>query len=131
MVATEDFHSKYYTEWKTSIVSDLSSTTKFQTATVTKIIDGDTIEIMYNGDNKQVRLIGIDTPEIDEPTAYDKARHDANEWNITLQKVFEMGSEAKKYVEGIIKKGDKVKLEFDENTKEIFKNLKSTAYAYT
>jgi micrococcal nuclease len=31
--------------------------------TVTRIIDGDTIEVSYNGQTERVRLVGIDTPE--------------------------------------------------------------------
>ena len=33
------------------------------TTTVTKIVDGDTIKINYDGQEEGVRLIGIDTPE--------------------------------------------------------------------
>lgn len=31
---------------------------------VTSIIDGDTIEILYQGERKQVRFLGVDTPEV-------------------------------------------------------------------
>ncbi len=34
---------------------------------VTRIIDGDTIEVIYRGDKEKVRLYGIDTPERGEP----------------------------------------------------------------
>lgn len=34
---------------------------------VEKVIDGDTITIDYNGQSERVRLIGVDTPETDDP----------------------------------------------------------------
>src|SRR5262245_7984730 len=37
-------------------------------ATVTRVIDGDTIEVSINGRIEQVRYIGINTPEIHHPT---------------------------------------------------------------
>ncbi|MDF2548799.1 MAG: hypothetical protein K0R93_3697 [Anaerosolibacter sp.] len=36
---------------------------------ITKIVDGDTIEIDYNGTKERVRLIGVDTPESVHPDA--------------------------------------------------------------
>ena len=36
--------------------------------TVTRVVDGDTIEINYDGALKKIRLIGIDTPETVHPT---------------------------------------------------------------
>jgi hypothetical protein len=42
--------------------------TKPRSATVTRVIDGDTIEVRYdNGQNETVRLIGVDTPETHVP----------------------------------------------------------------
>lgn len=38
-----------------------------QTYLVKKVIDGDTIEVLINGVNFKVRLIGIDTPETVDP----------------------------------------------------------------
>lgn len=35
---------------------------------VTRVVDGDTIEISYSGDLKKLRLIGIDTPETVHPS---------------------------------------------------------------
>ena len=38
-----------------------------ETATVTRIIDGDTIDVRLNGETQRVRYIGVNTPERDEP----------------------------------------------------------------
>lgn len=39
-----------------------------RTATVTRVIDGDTIEVVWRGEMIDVRLIGIDTPETVDPS---------------------------------------------------------------
>lgn len=44
----------------TSIISE-------NTYLVTRIVDGDTVEIDYNSQKEKVRLIGIDTPETVKP----------------------------------------------------------------
>ncbi len=44
-----------------------NSARKSGTATVVKVIDGDTINIRFGGHTEQVRLIGIDTPETKHP----------------------------------------------------------------
>jgi endonuclease YncB( thermonuclease family) len=36
---------------------------------VTRVVDGDTIEIDYNGEKRKVRLIGINTPESVKPNS--------------------------------------------------------------
>jgi micrococcal nuclease len=37
------------------------------TATVTNVVDGDTIDVRISGRDERVRLIGIDTPETNKP----------------------------------------------------------------
>lgn len=41
-------------------------------ATVTRVIDGDTIEVVTGGREETVRLIGVDTPESVHPTVPDE-----------------------------------------------------------
>lgn len=43
------------------------STAKATEATISKVTDGDTIHVKINGQDKTVRLIGIDTPETHKP----------------------------------------------------------------
>lgn len=40
----------------------------FDTAQVVRVVDGDTIEVSFNGTTEKVRLIGVDTPETVHPT---------------------------------------------------------------
>lgn len=44
-----------------------------ETGRVTRVIDGDTIEVNINGRNYDVRYIGVNTPERDEPCYQDAA----------------------------------------------------------
>lgn len=37
------------------------------TATVVRVIDGDTVDVLFNGKQERVRLIGVDTPETVHP----------------------------------------------------------------
>lgn len=50
-----------------------SATTELVSAIVTRVIDGDTIEVEIDGEEYRVRYIGIDTPERGEPY-YEEAR---------------------------------------------------------
>ncbi len=58
-----------------------------QKTTVTRIIDGDVIQIIYGGVEKRARLIGIDAPEsrIDR-----KALEDAGMGDHDIEKIVEM-----------------------------------------
>ena len=46
----------------------LTTFTELPTYTVTRVIDGDTIEILADGPTHKVRLIGVDTPETVHPS---------------------------------------------------------------
>lgn len=37
------------------------------TATVAKVVDGDTIDVRYDGETHRVRLLNVDTPESVDP----------------------------------------------------------------
>ena len=55
------FGSHYTTTEKPNVSPD----TLFEEATVTTVIDGDTIIVSTDSGTKTVRLLGIDTPEVD------------------------------------------------------------------
>ena len=57
----------------------------FVKAYCTRVIDGDTIEVVINGTERTVRYIGIDTPEMDdERPAYRALAEEATQANIQL-----------------------------------------------
>jgi micrococcal nuclease len=96
-----------------------------QKTTVTRVIDGDVIQVIYGGVEKRVRLIGIDAPEsrIDR-----KAMKDANMSEYDIETIVEMGAEAKAYVNGLIKRGDFITIEFD--IKEMDRYGRLLCYVY-
>ncbi len=81
-------------------------------ATVTRVVDGDTIEISPAIDGiTDVRLIGVDTPETKEPGCAPQP----------------YGSEASAYAESVLS-GQQVELEFDEEKTDRYDRL--LAYVY-
>jgi micrococcal nuclease len=96
-----------------------------QKTTVTRVIDGDVIQVVYGGVEKRVRLIGIDAPEsrVDR-----KAFKDANMSEQDIETIVEMGAEAKAYVNGLIKRGDFITIEFD--IKEMDRYGRLLCYVY-
>jgi micrococcal nuclease len=46
----------------------LSPSTPTETATVTRVIDGDTVDVSSNGQVERIRLLNIDTPETKDPS---------------------------------------------------------------
>ena len=96
-----------------------------QKTTVTRVIDGDVIQVIYGGVEKRVRLIGIDAPEsrIDR-----KALKDADMSEHDIEAIVEMGAKAKAYVNGLIKRGNFITIEFD--IKEMDRYGRLLCYVY-
>lgn len=44
--------------------SSTSPVSNNHSVTVTEVVDGDTVDVLYNGREERIRLIGIDTPEV-------------------------------------------------------------------
>ncbi len=92
---------------------------------VVEVIDGDTILVEYQGKKETVRLIGIDCYETyPNNRAYKQAYTDG----INVEKVIEKGKLAGIYTQTLVKKGDKITLEFEENKRDKYKRL--LAYVY-
>ncbi|MCZ2821044.1 thermonuclease family protein [Modestobacter sp. VKM Ac-2977] len=68
------------------------------TATVTKVVDGDTIDVRYDGETRRVRLLNVDTPESVDPS----------------KPVECLAPEATQYLKGRLPVGTEVRLEHDE-----------------
>jgi micrococcal nuclease len=79
-------------------------------ATVERITDGDTFSVIFNGRKEKIRLIGIDTPE---SRRNDRSKKQGKEEKLDQEEIVAMGKEAKAFIAAQIKKGDRVKLEFD------------------
>lgn len=96
-----------------------------QTAKVVRVIDGDTIKVIYGGIEQSVRLIGIDTPE---SRANNKANKDAMRSGQDVSTITAMGKQATEYVKSMVKKGDTLRLEFDVARTDKYNRL--LAYVY-
>lgn len=92
-----------------SVDTDISELNKYEVISVT---DGDTFKINYNGEEKKVRLIGVDTPESVSPNK---------------EKNNNYGKEASKYTKQRLE-GKYVSLEFD--IQETDKYGRYLAYIY-
>ncbi len=96
-----------------------------QKTTVTRIIDGDILQALYGEREKRIRLIGIDTPE---SRVNKKAKRDANMSEQDIKTIIEMGRKAKKYVDGLVKRGDLITIEFDVQERDKYGRLLCYVY---
>ncbi len=71
--------------------------------TLVRVVDGDTVTVSRNGENVNVRLLGIDTPE---------------STNCLYNDCTEEGEAASRYLQALLKKGQKLYLEYDEERKD-------------
>jgi len=72
------------------------------TATVVRVIDGDTLKVEFQGQKESIRLIGIDTPE---SRANPKAKRDAQRSGEDIKRIIAMGGKATAFTKSKIKKG--------------------------
>lgn len=95
-------------------------------ARVERIIDGDTMEILWNSTTERVRLIGIDTPESHDNA---KARRDSRRSKQSVDEIVALGKRAAEFVASLVKPGDLIRLEFDTEQRDRYSRL--LAYVYT
>ena len=80
-------------------------------ALVTRVVDGDTFEARIGGEEEDVRLIGVDTPETVKPGAPVEC----------------FGPQASRFTHGLLE-GKRVRLVFGEERRDVYDRL--LAYAY-
>jgi len=78
---------------------------------VARVVDGDTVRVVINGQEEAIRLIGVDTPETVHPTRGEEP----------------YGREASDFTKGLLE-GRSVYLEFDVEERDRFGRL--LAYLY-
>jgi micrococcal nuclease len=96
-----------------------------ESTTVTRIVDGDTLKISYNGQKESVRLIGIDTPE---SRVNKKTKKDAKRSGQDIETIIALGKRATAYVESLIKAGDTIIIELDVQEKDWYGRLLGYVY---
>lgn len=93
---------------------------------VERVVDGDTIWVRSGGKRVSIRLIGIDTPE-SKPN--NKAIRDSKRNNRSIKDEIRDGIEATKTLQTLVKPGDWVDLEFDQQRLDRYQRV--LAYVYT
>jgi micrococcal nuclease len=84
-------------------------------ATVLRVMDGETLKIDRNGQKELIKLIGLDTPK---SKMHSKAERDAIQSRQDFLPMTSMGIEAMKYLKRLAKSGDSVVIEFDVETRD-------------
>ena len=84
-------------------------------ATVLRVMDGETLKIDRNGQKELIKLIGLDTPK---SKMHSKAERDAIQSRQDFLPMTSMGIEAMKYLKRLVKSGDSVVIEFDVETRD-------------
>ena len=74
---------------------------------------------------KRIRLIGIDTPE---SRINKKTKKDAKRSGQDIKTIIAMGKRATAYVEGLVKRGDLITIEFDVKKKDRYGRLLCYVY---
>lgn len=80
-------------------------------ATVEKISDGDTISVIHDGTKYSVRFLSIDAPELHF------------QWENVWHNQGPIAEESKDFMDTLLKKGDKVTLEFDQEVCDAYGRL--------
>jgi micrococcal nuclease len=93
--------------------------------TVVKVIDGDTLKIEFQGKEEKIRLIGIDSPECRENP---KAEKEAKRTGQDIKKIIKMGQRATAFMQSLVKRGDKVGIEFDVEKRDQYGRLLGYVY---
>jgi micrococcal nuclease len=96
-----------------------------RSVTVTRVIDGDTIDVVSEGHHQRVRLIGIDTPE---SRNNQRSLIQANKANITKKEIIKMGSCAHSFTEALLPIGQQVTLVTDTQKRDKYR--RTLAYVY-
>jgi endonuclease YncB( thermonuclease family) len=92
------------------------------TATIVRVVDGDTLEITLQGQPEKVRLIGINTPEKYES---DKLHRDAARTGQDEKTIQALGERAFDFTKSLVKRGAAVQLEYDQQLRDKYQRLLS------
>jgi len=86
-----------------------------RSATVARIMDGETLKIDINGQKELIKFIGLDTPK---SKLHRQAERDAIQSRQDFLPMTSMGIEAMRYLKRLVKTGDTVTIEFDVETRD-------------
>jgi micrococcal nuclease len=89
-------------------------------ATVVKVVDGDTLDVLVNGHKRRIRLIGVDTSELHES---DKLIRDAQRSSCTKAELQELGAQATQFVSRLLSPGDSFRLEYGRHRYDDYQRI--------
>lgn len=93
-----------------SLLPIFQQSSSHATATVVKVVDGDTIKVNLLDKRENIRLIGVDTPE---SRNNQKAQKDAKRTKHDIKVILSQGKKATLHLKSLVPEGSKVYLEFD------------------
>ena len=94
-------------------------------AVISGVGDGDSLTVMWNGNEERLRLIGIDAAErSDNPRAAKQAERSHH----SLSEILKAGEAAAHHMRSLVHPGDNVRLEFDQEQRDQYGRL--LAYVY-
>jgi len=85
------------------------------TATVERVVDGDTLEISLNGLKEKIRLIGVDTPESHQSAKLDR---DAERTGQDKQTIRALGKQATAFTQSLAPPGTTIRLEHGQEARD-------------
>jgi len=96
-------------------VCTLSLQAQQGSATILRVMDGETLKLDRNGRKELIRLIGLDTPK---SKMHRKAETEAMQSRQDFLPMTSMGIKAMQYLKSLVKSGDTVVIEFDVETRD-------------
>ena len=94
-------------------------------AEVLRVVDGDTLQVLFRGGKEHIRLIGIDTPE---SHLNDKAIRDSNSRHQDMKKILADGSEAAAFVKRLVTPGSLLSIQLDVTPRDKYQRLLGYVY---
>jgi len=104
-----------------ALTARLYNQTRRVQATVTRVIDGDTIRVRVGGRTERVRLIGVDTPETSRNEKF--MRDITRERSLTPDELLGYGAKAREFTEMLAPPGSRVGLEMDVQKRDRYGRL--------
>lgn len=98
---------------------------ELESATVTRVKDGDTFVAIIRGTEETIRLIGIDAPE---SYRNNKFRYDAGRSGESDETLIAKGQAATAFLKVLLPEGTSVRLEFDRRIRDRYKRLLCYVY---
>jgi endonuclease YncB( thermonuclease family) len=94
--------------------------------TINRVVDGDTLEVNFDGAMERIRLIGIDTPE-KRPSK--RASLQSERSHRSLAAIMELGEQASRAMQEIARPGLAVTVEYDAQPRDKYNRL--LGYVFT